>query len=90
MRPDPRATPGPQPDPPQWRKSRASNPNGNCVEIAILAADRIGVRNSRQPNGGALVFSSAPFHALLAAATCGTWGGTAGKGIGRRDEVAGL
>lgn len=52
---------------PRWRKAQASNPNGNCVEIAVVGTDRIGVRNSRNPGGEMLVFPSARFRALLAA-----------------------
>ena len=59
---------------PRWRKARASNPDGNCVEVAVLAADRIGVRNSRCPDGGMLVIPAVPFQALLVAAGNDTWG----------------
>jgi hypothetical protein len=52
----------------RWRKSTASNPNGNCVEIAVVGTDRIGVRNSRNPGGGTLVFPSAGFRELVVAA----------------------
>ncbi len=33
----------------EWRKSRASNPSGNCVEVAALADGAVAVRNSRAP-----------------------------------------
>jgi hypothetical protein len=38
-----------------WRKSRRSNPSGNCVELACLPAGRVAVRNSRQPAGPVLI-----------------------------------
>lgn len=41
-----------------WQKSARSNPSGNCVEMAALPGDEgIAVRNSRDPNGPALVYT---------------------------------
>jgi hypothetical protein len=50
----------------QWRKSRASNPSGNCVEMAALPDGGIAVRNSRHPSGPALVYTRAEVAAFLA------------------------
>lgn len=41
-----------------WQKSRRSNPSGNCVELAALpGGDRIALRNSRDPEGPALIYT---------------------------------
>lgn len=48
-----------------WRKSRHSNPSGNCVEVAELADGRIAVRNSRYPSGPALIYSRAEMAAFV-------------------------
>ncbi len=48
-----------------WRKSRASNPNGDCVELAGLENGEVAVRNSRDPRGPALVFTRAEIAAFL-------------------------
>ncbi len=48
-----------------WRKSRHSNPSGNCVEMARLSGGRIVVRNSRYPNGPVLIFTRAEWEAFL-------------------------
>jgi hypothetical protein len=54
------------PGAPRWRKSRASNPSGNCVEVAALDGGAIAVRNSRFPDGPALVYTRAEVAAFLA------------------------
>jgi hypothetical protein len=50
----------------QWRKSMASNPSGNCVEFAALPGGEVAVRNSRYPDGPALVYTRAEVAAFLA------------------------
>jgi hypothetical protein len=52
-----------------WRKSSYSGAIGNCVEIAVLSGGgRVAVRNSRHPNGPALVYARAELAALVASA----------------------
>lgn len=48
-----------------WRKSRYSNPNGNCVELAKLPDGGIAVRNSRHPSGPTLVYTRAELAAFV-------------------------
>lgn len=57
-----------------WRKSRYSNPSGNCVEMAELPAGEVAVRNSRFPDGPALVFTPAEWDAFLRGAKDGDFG----------------
>jgi hypothetical protein len=58
-----------------WRKSRYSNPSGNCVEAAQLPAGAVAVRNSRYPDGPALVFTQAEWEAFLLGARDGDFDG---------------
>jgi Domain of unknown function (DUF397) len=55
----------------QWRKSQASNPSGNCVEVAALPSGDVAVRNSRHPAGPALVYTRAEVAAFLAGVRAG-------------------
>ena len=48
-----------------WRKSRRSNPSGNCVELAALPDGQVALRNSRFPEGPVLVYTRAEITALL-------------------------
>ena len=52
-------------DQPAWVKSSLSYANGNCVEVASLPGDEIGVRNSRDAEGAILRFTSGEWHAFL-------------------------
>lgn len=48
-----------------WQKSRFSNSQGSCVEFAKLPGGEIAVRNSRFPDGPALVYTPAEIEAML-------------------------
>ena len=49
-----------------WVKSGRSGPQGNCVEIAQLPTGReVAVRNSRHPEGPALIYTTAEIQALI-------------------------
>lgn len=48
-----------------WRKSAASGPNGNCVELAVLADGGVAVRNSRCPGGPHLTYTRAEIVAFV-------------------------
>lgn len=54
-----------------WQKSQHSNPNGACVEVAVLPGGKIAVRNSRFPGGPALIYTRAEIAAFLAGAKDG-------------------
>jgi uncharacterized protein DUF397 len=54
-----------------WRKATASNPSGDCVEVAALAGGEVAVRNSREPDGTALIYTPAEIAAFLAGAKAG-------------------
>jgi hypothetical protein len=55
----------------RWQKSRRSNPSGNCVELAELPDGGIAVRNSRDPNGPALIYTPEEIKAFILGARDG-------------------
>ncbi len=54
-----------------WLKSSHSNSQGTCVEMAKLPDGQIAVRNSRHPEGPALVYTCAEIEALIKGAQDG-------------------
>ncbi|NYF55823.1 DUF397 domain-containing protein [Micromonospora purpureochromogenes] len=51
----------------RWRKSSRSSGNGGaCVEVADNLPDIVGVRDSKNPTGPALVFAPAAWRAFVA------------------------
>jgi hypothetical protein len=55
----------------QWRKSGRSSAQGNCVETAQLAGGAAAIRNSRHPEGPALVFHTDEIRAFIEGAKDG-------------------
>jgi hypothetical protein len=55
----------------RWQKAHRSNSQGNCVEIAELPGGRIAVRNSRHPDGPALIYTRPEIEALILGAKDG-------------------
>ncbi|MFR9724004.1 DUF397 domain-containing protein [Streptomyces sp. MS19] len=49
----------------KWRKSRASAPTGTCVEMTGLPDGGAAVRNSRDPEGPALIYTRDEVEAFL-------------------------
>ncbi|TQM81326.1 uncharacterized protein DUF397 [Saccharothrix saharensis] len=54
-----------------WTKSSYSDAIGNCVEFAVLGGGEIAMRNSRFPDGPALVYTRAEMAAFVAGARDG-------------------
>lgn len=54
-----------------WRKSTRSGAVGNCVELADLTSDQVAVRNSRFPDGPALIYTREEMAAFLTGAKDG-------------------
>jgi hypothetical protein len=54
-----------------WRRATASNPSGDCIEVAALESGAVAVRNSRDPHGPALVYTRAEIAAFIRGAKDG-------------------
>jgi hypothetical protein len=56
----------------EWRKSTYSSANGGqCVEVAANLASLVAVRDSKDPDGGALLFTPEQWAAFLSGARGG-------------------
>jgi hypothetical protein len=57
----------------RWFKSRHSSAAKDCVEVAFLDEGVVGVRDSKNPTGPALVFAPSEWDAFTANASTGTF-----------------
>ncbi|QMU72116.1 DUF397 domain-containing protein [Streptacidiphilus sp. P02-A3a] len=58
-----------------WRKSSYSDNGGNCIETAAgFIPGAVPVRDSKDPEGPALVFPAAAFAAFVGAVKAGEFG----------------
>ena len=69
----------------KWRKSRHSNPSGNCVEMARLPGEQVAVRDSHRPDGPALLFTRVAWERFL----CGVREGAAELALAALAPVSG-
>jgi hypothetical protein len=58
----------------EWRKSSYSTNNGNCVEVARNLPAVVAVRDSKNPDGPALVFTAYEWRAFVSGARAGEFG----------------
>ncbi|WP_280179832.1 DUF397 domain-containing protein [Nocardia cyriacigeorgica] len=58
----------------RWFKSSRSDASKDCVEVAFLDTGLVGVRDSKNPNGAALVFGSGEWEAFTAGVATGKFG----------------
>jgi hypothetical protein len=65
-----------------WRKSSISNSQGACVELAKLGSGEFAVRNSRNPEGPALIYTRAEIAALIEGVKMGEFDDLLGEPIG--------
>lgn len=55
----------------QWFKSSRSGGSKNCVEVAFLPDNAVGVRDSKDPSGSALAFTAGEWSSFTAAVARG-------------------
>ncbi|MCX4976255.1 DUF397 domain-containing protein [Streptomyces sp. NBC_00620] len=54
----------------QWRKARASQGNGECVEVAFVE-EAVAMRDSKDPSGPVLLFTPAKWSAFTGGVQAG-------------------
>jgi hypothetical protein len=72
-----------------WHKSRCSSPQGECVELARLATGEVAIRNSRHPDGPALVYTRAEIEAFVLGVHDGDFDQFVSPATGGTDDASG-
>ncbi|MFI7190640.1 DUF397 domain-containing protein [Nocardia nova] len=49
----------------KWFKSSHSGGGNDCVEVAYLAGELVGVRDSKSPGSGALIFTTSDWELFV-------------------------
>lgn len=57
----------------EWFKSSHSQQGGECVEVAFLDHGMVGMRDSKNPTGPALVFTPGEWNAFTAGVAAGEY-----------------
>ncbi len=57
----------------RWFKSTRSSGTKDCVEVAFLSSSFVGMRDSKNPNGPALVFTADQWDAFTTAVADGKY-----------------
>jgi hypothetical protein len=55
----------------EWRKSSLSGSGNNCVEVAGNLPGIVAVRDSKDPQGPALIFTLAGWRSFVSSVKCG-------------------
>ncbi|WP_280268544.1 DUF397 domain-containing protein [Nocardia wallacei] len=55
----------------RWFKSSRSGGSQECVEVAFLDTGHVGIRDSKNPTGPALIFTPAEWDSLVTGVTNG-------------------
>ncbi|MEV6099747.1 DUF397 domain-containing protein [Nocardia sp. NPDC051981] len=55
----------------RWFKSSYSETGSQCVEVAFLDSGKVGIRDSKNPTGPALVFAPSEWDAFTAGVVAG-------------------
>ncbi|MBF6163522.1 DUF397 domain-containing protein [Streptomyces gardneri] len=58
----------------QWRKSSHSGGGQECVEVAHLAGGLVGVRDSKNPTGPAVIFTPGAWDTFTVGVASGAFG----------------
>ncbi|MBM0239895.1 DUF397 domain-containing protein [Micromonospora sp. ATA32] len=55
-----------------WRKSTRSNGSGDCVEVADNLSGRVGLRDSKDPNGPVIAYDARAWALFVSSVKHGT------------------